>query len=223
MPFQVRHVTEAEMPRCIDIQFAAFASYPFNPIMFPPESTDAASKKAAYLERNLKAMRESRSSNFIVCIDDAITPDASHSQIISYARWEFHLQERPESEWNVDENRQWGEGANVEAANYFMRGVVGSRRRAMQGKRHALLDILDTDEKHQGRGAGAALVKWGTDWADREGLECMLEGTPAGLRLYQKSGFRQRELLEFDMERFGGQGKTVLTSMIRPIKGPGPN
>lgn len=34
------------------------------------------------------------------------------------------------------------------------------------------------------------LVKWGTDIADNLGVECFIDGTIAGKRLYESRGFR---------------------------------
>jgi len=43
-----------------------------------------------------------------------------------------------------------------------------------------VLDIIFTDPKHQGRGAGSMLVKWGVDKADEMGVEAGVEYAKSG-------------------------------------------
>ena len=86
--------------------------------------------------------------------------------------------------------------------------------------RDTVLGILTTDPKHQHRGAGAMLVQWGCDVADELGLECYLEASDAGRRLYQKKGFTDVEYLDMDMSQYDkGRGMHRHVVMIRPVKG----
>lgn len=48
---------------------------------------------------------------------------------------------------------------------------------------------MAVDPKYQKRGVGQALLRWGLDQADAEGLEAYLESSDDGLRLYGKNGF----------------------------------
>lgn len=83
-----------------------------------------------------------------------------------------------------------------------------------------VLGILTTDPKHQRRGAGAMLVQWGCDVADELGLECYLEASDAGHRLYQKKGFTDVEYLDMDMSKYDkSRGMHRHVVMIRPVKG----
>lgn len=53
------------------------------------------------------------------------------------------------------------------------------------------LGLLATAPEAQGRGLGSALVRAGTDRADREGAGCYLEtGTQANIAFYERHGFR---------------------------------
>lgn len=106
-----------------------------------------------------------------------------------------------------------------------------------------VLDYLAVHPDHQRLGAGQALVKWGTDYADEHGLEvifyswclllnmacvfanaggmqAMLEGTPKGVPTYKKCGFRTIvESVEFDLgERFEHRPKPVVAFMTRDAK-----
>ena len=54
------------------------------------------------------------------------------------------------------------------------------------------LDICAVSSAAQGKGAGKALVQWGINEARARGdLECVVEASPMGRRVYEKFGFRQ--------------------------------
>ena len=46
--------------------------------------------------------------------------------------------------------------------------------------------MLGTHEDYQKQGIAASLIKWGTDQADRDGLETYLDGSPVGQPYYVK-------------------------------------
>ena len=53
-----------------------------------------------------------------------------------------------------------------------------------------MLDLLQTDPKYQGRGAGSMLIQWGLDIADARHIPAYLESSPVAHGLYQKFGFK---------------------------------
>ena len=81
--------------------------------------------------------------------------------------------------------------------------------------------MLVTDPEEQRRGAGAMLLKWGTDQADRAQLPSYLEASEAGKPLYTRWGFEAVKEVIFDLTKYGGEGKDYNTIMIRqPQKTP---
>ena len=62
------------------------------------------------------------------------------------------------------------------------------------------------------------LVDWGTKVGDEAGIPCYLEGTPAGYHLYKQSGFKDVEVLDMDLTKWGGKGIHRHICMIRPAK-----
>ena len=60
-----------------------------------------------------------------------------------------------------------------------------------------------TNPEFQRRGAGARLLSWGVEEADRLGVVMALESTPAGLALYKRFGFQEKEIVAADMRQFG--------------------
>jgi GNAT superfamily N-acetyltransferase len=91
--------------------------------------------------------------------------------------------------------------------------------------------------KHQYRGAGTMMMKWGTDLADEIGavvcltestrsslltniMKSVVEATDAGRWLYEKSGFvvKQHYSVEASGELFRGVAKRLFF-MVRPRAG----
>jgi GNAT superfamily N-acetyltransferase len=61
------------------------------------------------------------------------------------------------------------------------------------------LAALGTAPKYQRQGAGAKLLEWGLERADDRGLTVYVEGTPAAVPLYERSGFREIERLKLEL------------------------
>ena len=88
---------------------------------------------------------------------------------------------------------------------------------------YTVLDIIHTHPSHQGRGAGTQLVKWGTDLADKQRLQCYLEASPAGYPLFRKADFEEVTEMEIDLNKYReGRGiyKYKHIVMIRPPNVP---
>lgn len=87
-----------------------------------------------------------------------------------------------------------------------------------------VLDILHTHPSHQSRGVGAQLVKWGTDLADKERLQCYLESSPAGYPLFKKCDFEDVTEMEIELNKYHkkryGQCIYKHVVMIRPPNVP---
>ncbi|KAH6709127.1 acyl-CoA N-acyltransferase [Leptodontidium sp. MPI-SDFR-AT-0119] len=63
------------------------------------------------------------------------------------------------------------------------------------------LSLLMTDPKYQRRGIGTALLQWGHERADREGVPCFLIASPAGHPLYVHVGWKViGEPMEVDLK-----------------------
>jgi GNAT superfamily N-acetyltransferase len=66
-----------------------------------------------------------------------------------------------------------------------------------------------THTDYQRRGVGARLVKWGLDQAEAERVPVSVESSFAGVRLYEKMGFRR-----IDELRFGEREKETMPLMV---------
>lgn len=67
------------------------------------------------------------------------------------------------------------------------------------GKKHLLLNALFVAPRFQHRGIGTALLNWGNNRADKEGLPCFLKSTPTSWPLYKELGWKEVGVLEVDL------------------------
>lgn len=78
-----------------------------------------------------------------------------------------------------------------------------------------VLHILVTDPAEQRRGAGALLLKWGAEKADKAKLPSYLEASERGRPLYARFGYEPKHEELFDLAKYGGEGRETNTVMIR--------
>lgn len=76
------------------------------------------------------------------------------------------------------------------------------------------LHNINVDPKHQKRGAGVLLVKWGLNEAQKLGLPAHLNGSPAGHKLYLQCGFRDLERADHDFGEWGVTGSLSTWAMM---------
>lgn len=57
--------------------------------------------------------------------------------------------------------------------------------------------------EYQGRRIGQRLLLWGVEQADELNIRMCLESTPAGRKLYESFGFREKARIKADMHEFG--------------------
>ena len=83
-----------------------------------------------------------------------------------------------------------------------------------------VLDILHTHPSQQGKGAGACLVQWGTDMADKNGSQCYVETPVAGYSLFRRTGFQNVAEMSLDLGQYK-EGQTTYKHlvMLRPPYG----
>ena len=81
------------------------------------------------------------------------------------------------------------------------------------------LEMLATDPKYQGKGAGSMMMRWGLEQADEQCTEAYLEASPDAVPLYEKFGFREAGRTDtfINNERVNGMWYRNLF-VIRPAK-----
>jgi GNAT superfamily N-acetyltransferase len=72
------------------------------------------------------------------------------------------------------------------------------------------MELLMTAEGYKGRGSGGLILEHGTRLADEEQVECYIDASPAGRRLYERHGFvfSKQEKLPMDYHYNFGVRKT---------------
>ncbi|KAG0346233.1 hypothetical protein BG004_002132 [Podila humilis] len=66
---------------------------------------------------------------------------------------------------------------------------------------------LSVAPAHQGRGIGSALIKWGTDKADEEGVFCWVSSSMGAVPAYAKAGFKEVGKLQLTLDDYA-QGRS---------------
>lgn len=79
----------------------------------------------------------------------------------------------------------------------------------------SVLDLLATLPEYQRRGFGSAILKWGIEKADASQLRIFLEGTPEGVPIYLKYGWKILEEVVMDYTPFGSVGQETFFLMMR--------
>ena len=129
MPLVVEKTEEQDIPRLLDILYAAFHDDPWDQIMFPrvppPEARMASTKRWQH------EISVDPHTSVIKVVDTD-----QNDEIIAFARWHIYRTERPESEWKDARPREWDEGTNIDAANAFLHAVRQKRQKIMAGKPH---------------------------------------------------------------------------------------
>jgi GNAT superfamily N-acetyltransferase len=74
------------------------------------------------------------------------------------------------------------------------------------GFRCMVLVAISVLPKYQGQGIDSALIKWGTEIADREGVYCWVSSSDKGWGAFQKMGFREVGRLSVDLDDFADEG-----------------
>jgi GNAT superfamily N-acetyltransferase len=126
-----------------------------------------------------------------------MTDDSSPTRkIVAWARW-FHFPAGDFGSWTERWVDQLPENMSFEKLGpAFLDKMASQHVRALSGRPHWFLEVLVTHEDYRGLGLGSRLVKWGTEQADKEGVECYLDGGAKAQPLYEKFGFEVVDCME---------------------------
>ena len=126
---------------------------------------------------------------------------------------------------------------NVQAHNMIMQELEDARERLLEGNynvwgeceflssdssrfltRPAELTQIFVDPDYQRKGIGKMLLDWGTEQADESGTAIYLEGTAAGMDLYERCGFIRRAEVTFPGIYQDGNPYTMYLMIREPRK-----
>jgi len=150
---------------------------------------------------------------------DAATSQ-SEGRVIGTAVWKIYPSPRTAEDFAAEKEYNLAGGypptANRAAMDAFFSAIDEAKARILGNRAYVLLHLLATDPEYHGRGAGAMHLAWGTEEADRLGLDAYLESSAAGRRLYEKFGFKEVEMLGFDSRKWGSEERIDHAVMLRP-------
>lgn len=74
----------------------------------------------------------------------------------------------------------------------------------------SVLSLLGTHPKHERRGAGAMLIRWGLAQADGDQKRCYVDSSSLGYPLYKRCGFQEDVgEISVDLDQYGAEGVGV--------------
>ncbi|KAF2242637.1 hypothetical protein BU26DRAFT_534674 [Trematosphaeria pertusa] len=207
MPLELHPVVESDFPDFVRIQVAAFNNGMTAYLVPRPVSEDWIEKS---VDKHIKCFRAEPDCRFLKVIDTE-----QSGRMIAVAKWRINEKERTEEQIQPMLPVPGEEQEGNPAAQDFMWYLNRVRREFMGTKPFYFLHLLVTHPEHQRRGAGAMLVRWGIEQADKVQLPSFLEATEVGRPLYASLGFNGVHEEIFDLSKYGSQGRDRSTVMIR--------
>jgi len=212
--------TPADITSMVTIYETAFSSAPIYTYMWPSTHVTPTSKSTWLSARFLSQMAHIPEMKFFKLVDEET------GKIVAWSRWQFpavlsadekkRREEREKKEQEKEDGSgTWPEGAIVENCERFFGAIKAAQDKFLNSEEMYLLHLLATRPDYQKRGLGKILLQHVLDLADQEGRKAYLEGLPPGRQLYLKTGFRDLELLTFDMKALGVEEPAVVNIMVR--------
>ncbi|KAI0509241.1 hypothetical protein F5B22DRAFT_367772 [Xylaria bambusicola] len=213
-------IEDGDMPACFKIVSETFGhDAPFVDIYFPNHDTSYGQVQGS--SRLLAWKHASRDSVFLKAVTSVDGDRTSKDHIVGLAVW-THMKAIPPQKLEDAENVEeiWPDMNDRKFMTALWEDYVRPRSQAVRdsnGNGVYVLELLAVHPRYQRLGAGAALVSWGTRAADEAGVKAVVEGTPAGRRLYEKCGFSTEiEEMSFNIgEGFAGRRIPKLIFLVR--------
>lgn len=101
-----------------------------------------------------------------------------------------------------------GEAKYVDSRNHYIA--------AIRGKKHMFIRRIMVLPEYQRRGIAGKLMKVVTDEADRQKIVCWLFARPAGMKLYEKVGYKAVGMTSMDEPEFGFECSPTKAMMRLP-------
>ncbi|KAK0727700.1 acyl-CoA N-acyltransferase [Lasiosphaeria miniovina] len=191
LQLQLRPARASDIADMVASIFSSFATNAIHTRLFPASLAASQDFWRAFAADAVDDLRAH-------CIVAEDLTAASPSAFVGFALWRPPADTTKEEEEKEDPPFDWTAWpVDSELAAAFF-GALADRHAALMGARpHWYLEFACVTPALQRRGAGAALVRWGVDRADADGVEAYLDATPDGTRLYERFGFCTAEVVEF--------------------------
>ncbi|KAA8642010.1 hypothetical protein EYZ11_003965 [Aspergillus tanneri] len=233
MSYLVEHITKQDIPGVINVLFTVMAPTGFG------RTTGEVPNYSVTLDEFLSSPYGTNMAYRIVHELDTDPTlhylkvmDSHSGDIISIGKWHIYHGEEGLRAWRAsvrtDEKMHIPFGLNAKGYRMVMGKLFDKRKHFFgeNGRDHCLFELLVTHPRFERRGAGSLITQWGCDVGDRLGLDCYLESSDQGYRLYKRKGFREisadpeENVIEFTVDEFTGrqgcaEDKLHFTCMIR--------
>ncbi|OQE34634.1 hypothetical protein PENCOP_c016G02005 [Penicillium coprophilum] len=211
--YLIQYATEADGPGLAKVNVQSFQGRRLLEEVFPEASLTRVQEY-----KIIVGMKHLANPNMhVLKIHDPVSGD-----LATYSRWQFPASFGP-SLVTLSEEAAFlakdpiphaPQPMNVGLASAFKKLLEEARKRYTT-ENDIILDLLATLPEYQGRGFGSAILKWGTEKADASQSRIFLEGTPEGVPVYQKYGWKVVEEVVLDFAQFGGEGHESFFLMMR--------
>jgi GNAT superfamily N-acetyltransferase len=194
-PYDMKQITMDSLPgllhnpRCIAIKAVDNESGEIMGVCnwgfrgFKPEEMPKVQGKPLPLDKPAETATDSKDSND--------QQDEKKQQHATDGKGKEHLKE--EEETDPITRLQAMTGADLEA---WMEEVMP------EGTRCLFIVGLSVSPKYQGRGVGSALLRWGTDICDSEGVFAWVHSSEPAWPMYGKCGFQVIRCLDVDLDEY---------------------
>ncbi|KKZ62800.1 hypothetical protein EMCG_02843 [[Emmonsia] crescens] len=207
MPLTLSYAQECDVGHIANIHLASFGENMMLQAQFPTPAL-VAGLRISLME---KAREEIRDPQWEVLVAQ------DQDEIISFAKWK-----RPvlDTDSYVEVPWRWPEGTRMDILNEWTRRVEDVSSRVIGSTPCYCLSFIGTYPKHEGRGAGSMLIRWGLERSASENVPIQLESTMVAWPLYKKLGFEDKGRIQMQLEGVGKGGKSVLYEELSLVYSP---
>lgn len=195
MPLTMRAGTVDDVDRLVEIYFSAFADNAIQLKVFPESSPQS----RAFWKKNLTDDFKDDHAHFRV-MEEPAADGVSPPEIVAFAIWQ-QPRKPTDPVPPMPPRDAWPSDGDPDAAVAFFHDLEAQHKRFMadpsdpnQQQPHWYLELIATHRDHQGKGAAGALLRYGEQQADAQGVPCYLDATPDGRPVYTSKGHGFREL-----------------------------
>ncbi|CZT01653.1 related to DUR1,2-urea amidolyase [Rhynchosporium agropyri] len=213
MVLELQPALPSDSDRIATIHLLAFDSNPLLHAQFPtPASLTAL--HSILRQETLHAIQNTKDTNAILIVKD--TDLEKQEQIIAFAKWDLPTGKKVV----LHERVTWPDFCRREWLDGYHELAEAAKERVMGSAKCYRLTFVGTLPKHQGRGAGTLLSKWGVQKAKDDNLPVYLESTIAASPLYQSLGFVALDGLSMVLPGNGPDGGPNIYEEIGMLKTP---
>ncbi|KAJ5619458.1 hypothetical protein N7510_003442 [Penicillium lagena] len=234
LPTEVRPVTDnGDLEKIVDIEERAYgASSPLLQLMFPKSSTlSPVTLRSSKVARHNHVWQSDSTVRYIKAITYETSLDGAISERIIgaavYHVYNFFHTDYDRNPWPRCPN-EVPEGAHEPLCLHYFQTLTKARLDFTKGEPHVFLANLVVEPSFQRRGIGTKLLDFMTSdiiarsrdesHEQQQGvIACWLDASPAGLKTYQRLGWKEVGAKCFDLEPWGG-GKGQLHKNVHMLK-----